>query len=501
MRPLSAWLAQHAARTPDKTAIRFGDKRISYAALHRRTCVLSKWLIHDQGLAPGSRLAWLGHNSPDMLALLFACAAAHTVLVPLNWRLSAEELNEVINDATASRLLVDESCADLGDALETTTAKKLALPSAELTPNAASSQPAAHHGANSDAADLAVLQVYTSGTTGQPKGAVLTQQALLFNALNAVHMHEMSAADRVFTALPMFHVGGLNIQTLPALYCGAEVILEPRFEPARAIDIIRDLKPTLTVLVPATLSALINLPAWPDADLSSLRSITTGSTDVPRSLIDQFHARDVAVIQVYGATETGPLAIYQQAHEAITSAGSIGRAGLHSEIRLADNAGQAVGANTPGEIWVRGPHVANGYWDRQSRTSRPFDDGWFRSGDIATMDNDGVYWFTDRKKHVIISGGENIYPAELERVLDHSGLFKEAAVVGRSDKRWGEVPVVVAVRREPELTEMMVRALFEGKLARYKHPQAVFFCDALPRNAMGKVKVAEVREMLNAKEC
>lgn len=495
MRSIAGWIERHAALVPERAAITADGRVESYAALAQRISQLAHWLAVEQGLAAGSRVAWLGHNRADLLALLFACAQTQCLLVPLNWRLSSAELKAVLDDADAALVIVDVSCRERVDAFID---RRLACRGFELAGVASMPLPgAAPTLVASDVAPATpVLLVYTSGTTGQPKGAVLTQEAVLFNALNSVHMHGMTASDRILTVLPMFHVGGLNIQTLPALYCGAEVILEARFEPAATLARINDSQPSLTTLVPATIAALMAEPGWPQCALGSLRSITTGSTDVPVSMIAAVHERGVPVIQIYGATETGPVAIYQTEPEALSTVGSIGRAGLHTEIRLVDGDGGDVATDVVGEILVRGPHVASGYWDSAGGNIAPFADGWFATGDAARCDANGLYWFADRLKHVIISGGENIYPAELERILASSDLVREAAVVGRPDPRWGEVPVVVAVRRDENIDEAAVLGLFDDRIARYKRPHGVVFTDELPRTALGKVAVPVLREQV-----
>ncbi len=496
MLPFAEWLDAHAARTPDKAALIFEDDTFSYADMAARAARLAAWLQNERGLAPGARVAWLGFNTPDMLAMLFACARTGLVLLPLNWRLSDEELAAIVADAGAALAVVDRSCAERAQALA-----GVPLVYARERRQALSRLPDEASAAGLAAGSFAlpergVLLIYTSGTTGRAKGALLTQDALCFNARNAQHMHAMQAEDRVLTVLPMFHVGGLNIQTLPALACGATVIVEPRFDPSRTLAAIAQLRPTLMVQVPATIAALLAHPDWSATDISSLRACATGSTDVPMPLIEALHARGLAVIQVYGATETGPVAIYQCIEHAYSHAGSIGQTGLHTEIRLVDEAGQEVANGQPGEILVRGRHVARGYWDHMAREAVPFVDGWFVSGDVAERDADGFFWFKDRRKHVIISGGENIYPAELERVLAVSGLLREAAVAGRADPHWGEVPVVVAVRASAETESEDVLRLFDGHIARYKQPKDVVFVDALPRNAMGKVEVQRLRELV-----
>jgi len=475
-----------------------GEEVVDYRELAARVERLAARLQADADLVPGTRIAWLGHNAIELLVLLFACARSGLVLVPLNWRLGDGELAAVLEDAGACRVVVDVSCRERLPAMQawpcwTSGFVVAGLASLSGTGDGAACAPATRRGGPG----ALLLLVYTSGTTGEPKGVALTQDALLFNALNSLHMHDLGPGDVVLTVLPMFHVGGLNIQTVPALYAGATVVLLPRFEPAATLAALARWRPSLTVQVPATLTALAASPDWPAARLDSLRAITTGSTDVPVPLIESLHRRGVPVIQVYGATETGPLAIYQRIDEARTTVGAIGRAGLHSEVSLRDAEGNAVADGVAGEIWLRGRHVASGYWDRALAAPRPFADGWFRSGDVASRDGQGLYWFKDRIKHVIIAGGENIYPAELERVLaGHPGL-REFAVAGRRDARWGEVPVVVAVAAEGGADATTILAAFDARVARYKRPHDVVFVDALPRNALGKVEVARLRALVN----
>ncbi|MGB0630698.1 MAG: class I adenylate-forming enzyme family protein, partial [Alphaproteobacteria bacterium] len=346
--------------------------------------------------------------------------------------------------------------------------------------------------------DDPLLIVYTSGTTGWPKGAVLTQNALTFNAVNSIAMHDMTSTDVVFTNLPMFHVGGLNIQTTPALHAGATVILHRRFDPDATIRVVNEEKPTLMILVPALMSAVMQHPGWDDLDLSSLRTINTGSTTVPLSLLDAYQDRGVPIIQVYGSTETAPIVIHQRIPDAWTTRGSTGRAALHCDAKIVDPDGNALGPEERGEIVVRGPNIMTEYWNDPDASAEVLKDGWFHTGDIGHIDDKGLFYVDDRVKDVIISGSENIYPAELEMVLDQSGDIAEAAVVGRSDPKWGEVPVAVIVPAEgKDLSREDVLALFDGQLARFKHPHDVIFMNALPRNVMGKVLKFELRDMVS----
>jgi fatty-acyl-CoA synthase len=310
-------------------------------------------------------------------------------------------------------------------------------------------------------------------------------------------MHDLTGDDHVLTTIPLFHVGGMNIQTLPALHAGATVTLHPRFDPAATLRAIARDRPTLTVLVPAQMLALFDLAEWESADLSSLRFVTTGSTIVPVPLIERLHERGVKVIQIYGSTETAPVVVYQTLADSERKLGSTGRAGLHSEMRLVDDAGVEVGPGERGEVLISGPQVMREYWGDPAATREALRDGWFHSGDIGHLDADGWLYVDERKKDVIISGSENIYPAELEAVLAACDAIAESAVVARPDGKWGEVPVAAVVARDTRgLDRGDVLALFEGRIARFKHPRDVVFLTALPRNAMGKVQKFRLREIV-----
>jgi len=342
-----------------------------------------------------------------------------------------------------------------------------------------------------------VLLCYTSGSTGRPKGALLSQEALACNAANSVDMHALSADDRVLTTLPLFHVGGLNIQTLPALQAGCTVTLHPKFDPDAAFDAIARDRITLTVLVPAQLDAMLVHPRWAGADLSSLRMITTGSTQVPPRIIRAVHARGVPLVQVWGATETAPIAACLHADEAVHKAGSTGRAARHCALRVAGFDGEELAPGAPGEVWVRGANVMSGYWGDPEASAKALAGGWFHSGDLGHLDQEGFLTIDGRLKDMIISGGENVSPAEVEAVLLDCADIAEAAVVGRPDARWGEVVVaVVAPAPGATLDRDRVLALFDGRLARFKHPKDVVVVSALPRSAIGKVRKEDVRQLV-----
>ncbi|MEM7347929.1 MAG: AMP-binding protein, partial [Chloroflexota bacterium] len=341
-----------------------------------------------------------------------------------------------------------------------------------------------------------LMIVYTSGTTGRPKGAVLTQSALQWNALNAIHLHDMTSQDHILTVLPMFHVGGLNNQTVPAFHCGATVTLHRRFHPDETLKTISADRPTITCLVPATLQACLASPHWEESDFSKLRIIVTGSTTVPQSLCEPFRALGVSVLEMYGATETGPIAIYQRPDSDFSKVGSTGLPALHCQVRVVDEAGNSLPAGESGEVAIKGPSVLFEYWGNEAATAESLRNGWYHTGDIGYYDEDGYYFIQDRKKNMIISGGENIYPAEVERVLYSHSAIQDAAVIGVADEKWQEVPVAVIILKESAtVSEDDLFTFMTEQLARFKVPRRFIFTDELPRNAMGKIQHFRVKEL------
>jgi fatty-acyl-CoA synthase len=490
-----------AREQPRKTALHFEGDDLSYATLAQQMVGLSEALAHKLGVVAGDRVAYLGYNRPEMLVLLYALSRIGAMLLPLNFRLASIELQEILEHAEPKALIVDHEFLAVAQELRSTPASlpTVVLGAAAGTFVAWSSlltmppKPLARLGQVHEP----VLLVYTSGTTGRPKGAIHTQQGLIANAVAAADCHGLTRDDHVLTVLPMFHVGGLCIQTVPALYAGATVTLHRRFIAGRWLGDVAASRPTLSLLVPTTIKAILDHRDWEKADLSSLRAVYTGSSVIPGALFPPFHARGIPLAQVYGATETGPVSICLRFDDAVRKAGSAGRPALHVDIRLVGEDGRNVSSGQVGEIWVRAPNVMQGYWKEPPNTG--FADGWFKTGDLARQDDEGFYWVVGRSKDMIISGGENIYPAEIESALAECDDIVEASVFGMPSERWGEVAVAVVVKKaESSLDEAGVLRLFEGRLARFKHPRRVVFLPSLPKTALGKVQKAELQRELSA---
>ncbi len=497
---LSDLIARNAAFTPRKVAIRFQDRALTYAAFADRIAACARALKSRLGVGRGDRVAILAANHPDYLVLLYACARLGAMLVPLNWRLAVPEQVFILSDASVKVLVVEQSFAEVIPPL-TQALPDVHVVGLDFVSDSGSFDDLLATGTGDGRNphidfSCPLLLVYTSGTTGRPKGALLRQEALVWNAAMSQHVHALTSDDHVLAVLPVFHVGGLNIQTTPALQLGATVTIHARFAPDATLSAIAADRPNLIVLVPATIQALLDHPAWSRTDISCLRAVTTGSTIVPQALIDAVTARGVPVLQVYGATETCPIAVYSRIGG---EARGTGLPGLHCEARIVDDQGREVPHGTPGEVVVRGPNVFFEYWGNEAATSEALRNGWYHTGDIGVRDADGYFTIHDRKKNMIISGGENIYPAEVERVLHTHPAVKEAAVIGRPDPKWQEVPVAYVVLRDgarPAPTELQQHVAAE--LARFKVPREFVFVDDLPRNVLGKVQHFRLREQANS---
>ncbi len=500
---LPAMLHGHADAAPGRPALHYLGRTFTYGKLWRRVERASAHLAATWGIRAGDRVGTLCLNHELQLVLLFACARVGAMFAPLNYRLAPAELRAICDHAQLALLFHDAP----NEALAREAGGDFRLAHLDRLID----EPAPYGVVHAPVPDHApLLLAYTSGTTGKPKGAVHTQAGLLANARASWWAHGMRADDHVLSVLPLFHVGGLCIQTLPALLAGARVTLHDRFAPQAWLDAVAAARPSLSLMVPATLRAVLEHPGWADADLAALRGVIAGSSTIPRSYIDAFHARGVPLGQVYGATETGPVSVVLKLEQAMARPGYAGWPQPEAEVRLAGPDGAEVPPGAVGELWVRGANVMAGYWNQPESglTESGLSDsglpgGWFHSGDLAHRDADGCIEVVGRSKDMIISGGENIYPAEIENVLVGLPGVQECAVVGVADARWGEVPVAVIVPAPGTppgaLAAEPLREQLAARIARFKLPREVVLMDDLPRSALGKVLKPQLRAQLEAR--
>ncbi len=501
VRGIGYWLTKRELLTPDKEAVVDGERRLNYRQLNRRVNRLCRALA-AQGLRHGDRLAILAYNCLEFIEVIMASAKLGLILVPLNWRLTPAELGFIMSDSGAETLIFEPDLADQAQGLrkEAKVRKAIVLGSEHahdalgyeaLITAESDVEPEPSQRATLDTPHIIM---YTAGTTGRPKGAVLSQGASFWNVLNLESI-DFTSEDRDLLVLPMFHIGGIGLFTLPMLYHGATVVIMRTFDPARCLRLLGEEKITLFFGVPAIFLFLIQHPDFSAEAFKSLRMVMSGGAPLPVSLVKQYYDAGIVLQQGFGMSEAAPSIATLGKDVALKKAGSIGRPVFHLEVRIVDDGMNDMPAAEVGELIMRGPNVMQGYWNRPEATAEAFTEGWFHSGDLARMDEDGDLYIVERKKDMFISGGENVYPAEVENAIFELPQISEAAVIGVKDPKWGEVgKAVVALKEGHNLTEGQIIEHMRGRLAKYKIPKSVVFVDRLPRNAAGKVLKTILRE-------
>ena len=476
--------------------------RLNFRELNDRCNQLAQALL-KQGVKQGDRVALMLMNSSEFIEAYFAIAKIGGVVVPLNWRLVADELEFILKDSGASVLIFgeefDDVVADLhgrGNKTDIATWIQVGANGTHFSQDYKTllNAESAEEPEVSACDDDLLFIMYTSGTTGLPKGVVATHTTIMWALFTFTGSGDLHDADRYLTALPMFHVGALLPVTLN-IYQGVTSIVMREFDPLRTWQLIDEEKITGGLLVPAMLNFMIQVPNLTSFDHSALRSIHSGASPLPVNLIQQFSDIGIEVHQVYGLTEScGPACIID-AENALKKIGSTGRAFFHTDVKIVDENGVDCAPGEQGEVWVKGLHIMKEYWNRPEATAETITaDGWLRTGDVAVVDEEGFIYIQDRIKDMIISGGENVYPAEIENAILAHPDVTEVGVIGQPSERWGESPLAVVVRNNPDLTEADVLKFCDGKLARFKLPQGVVFLDVIPRNANGKVLKRTLRE-------
>lgn len=490
------WLSRREELSPHKVGlidVATGD-RFTYRTLNLRARALAAWLAETHGVRQGDRVAALAANCPEYLDALFACALLGAILTPLNWRLTPSELSVILRDCEPVALLHDATYASLARTVAHDVAGQALVSMADFPGADAALAARAVPFSSRDGEEIALI-LYTSGTTGTPKGAMLSHRMLTWNAINTQISWGLRDDDVAPIFAPFFHAGGLNVLTTPLYHLGGCIALLRDTSPAAVLAAIAQERCTLVFAVPTVFQMMLEAPQFADADLSSVRFCISGGAPCPLPIIEGYARRGLEFRQGYGLTEVGVNCFSLAPEDARRKVGSVGRPVFHSRARIVDEMDSEVPVGAVGELTLAGPHVCSGYWRRAQATSEAYRDGWWHTGDLVTRDEEGYYFIVGRKKDMYISGGENVYPAEVEGVLATCDGIADVAVLGRPDARWGEVGLAVVAPRQPgALTEADVLAYCEGRLARYKIPKAVVFVESLPRNAMGKVVKARLVE-------
>ena len=497
------WFASRATRSPQRRALTFEGTSWTYAQLLQRADRLAA-VLRSGGVKHGDRISYLGVNHPSALETWLAASRLGAIYVPINFRLAGPELAYILNDAGSHTLIAGADSQRGADAIRTqvTARRYIGVEAAgEAWENYEQLIQQAEPLTTPDPVrpeELSVL-MYTSGTTGLPKGVMLSHANLWWSDIAMLSWIDIHADDVTLAFSPLFHIAGLNFMIGITWMRGGEVILHRSFDPQATLRDIAAYHVKTLFGVPAMFLTMTQLPEFGDADLSSVRIAVAGGAPVPEPLLRIFADRGIGVLQGYGLTETAPAAIFLASEYALDKLGAAGQPPLYIESKLIDLDGATITEpRIRGEVCMRGPNVTKGYWNLPQATAAAFDDGgWFHTGDVGEYDDDGFVYIVDRIKDLVISGGENIHPAEVENVLFGHPAVAEAAVIGLPDTRWGEaVTAVIALRPGKHVTLEELREFAAQSLARYKLPQRLHIVDELPRNSTGKVLKYQLREEL-----
>jgi fatty-acyl-CoA synthase len=499
---IGEWTTRWAARYPNEPYVKYGDMELTKEEFNIRINRLAH-AFQESGIKKGDRVAILMGNSNVFLEILFALSKIGGIMVPLNFRLAAPELEFILNDSEPIMLIYSPEFLALADELRgrVPTIKRYIGEMEGISPDdllfekfvADKSEEEPDPGIEITLDDPHFI-MYTSGTTGKPKGAVVLQGNTQWNAINAINMYTLGTGDVSLCCAPLFHIGALHASATPGLYAGQKLIIQRFFNPNESLKLIEKEKVNLMFGIPVMFLFMTLDPDFEKTDFSTVNFFIAGGSPCPRSLIEAFMKKGVTFNQGYGMTETATAITALRSEDALRKLGSCGKPVFHTDIRIVDLEGNDLPQGEMGEVIIKGPNVIREYWKRPKETAETIEDGWLHSGDMGYIDEEGYLFLVDRKKDMYISGGENVYPAEVEDVIMSFEKVADVGVIGIPDKKWGEVGMAVVVKKpDTELAENEVIEFCKGRLAKYKIPKKVTFIDALPRTATGKILKKELR--------
>lgn len=484
------WLAQWAKYTPGRMVLREHqtDMQWSYSDFNERANSLANYFIDELKLGKGERVAVYSKNKAEYVLILFACIKAGAIMVPLNFRLSPRELDILIHDAEPKIFIYEDEYRNEISRLETLAKVPVQKTMESIAPfiNSAVTNitlPTVIHEIEDP-----VMILYTAGTTGLPKGAIVNHRTLLWNSINTHLRLDITTQDHTQSFAPFFHSGGWNVLFTPFVHHGASHTLLTRFDADLILQLMEKEHSTILFGVPTMLQMMADSPYFNKVDLSTVRYAVVGGAPMPIPLINIWHKKGIFIRQGYGLTETGPNVYSLHHDDAIRKKGSIGFPNFYFDVKIADGEGNELGANQVGELWLKGPVVTPGYWRKPEETARTITDGWFHTGDMVMKDEEGYFFVVDRKKNMYISGGENVYPAEIEKYLLTHPQIKEVAVIGVQDNKWGEVgSAFIKMSEKENFSEEGIIEFCRKGLAKYKIPKYFTSVDEIPKNEAGKI--------------
>ena len=483
---ITYWIRKRASITPDRVALIGENSKFTYQELLQEINRVSSFLHHQLHLRKGDRIAILSQNRVEYFITYFAVAQLGLIIVPLNIRLSASELAYQIEDSGAKAILYEKEQEPLYNELN----QLVTFESAYTFEESYSTfhEETDHNVSSENSQNDPYIICYTSGTTGKPKGAVLTQENMFWNALNNQYALDLTSSDKCLVILPLFHIGGIGLFAFPTFLAGGTVIIPGKFHPKQVLKVIEDLKVTVMMGVPTIFNALLNEASFNETNFKTVRVFCSGGAPCPVELIQAYHEKGVPLYQGFGMTETSPTVFMLSKEDYQRKIGSIGKPVMFCDIDLVDEQGKSVEQGQVGELIIKGGNVFKEYWGLPDKTAEAIKDGWFYTGDLALKDEEGFIYIAGRKKDMIISGGENIYPLEVEKIIGEMSGINEVAVIGIQDEKWGEVPIaIVSLKDNHQLIGEEIQNYCSSKLAKYKVPKRVVFLEELPKNATGKI--------------
>lgn len=488
------WIAKWSVYTPDKKAVSSVDSghAYTYKELNEFSLQVECYLKNEYSIKKGDRVAVLAAHSPEYLILFIAAQRLGAILVPLNYRSSISELLYCINDVEPSLVIFENDFKKKIKSLKT----EVFFNSIELEKiYSESSKLKVEERLAEIEPEQPVFIFYTSGTTGKPKGVLYTNKMLFWNSLNTSVQLEITSVDFTLNALPPYHTSGWNVLLLPMLHRGARVDFLKAFKPKKVLDYIQNNSISLFLAIPTMLRMMVKHPSFEDFKAPKLKYIVVGGEDLSISLIDKWAEKGISLRQGYGLTEAGPCITSLHHHDALWKKGSIGKPNFYVDYKIVNEEGEEVSSNEQGELCLQGNIVTPGYWNNSAYTLEKIREGWFYTGDMVKMDHEGFMYMVGRKNQMFISGGENIYPQEIENILLKRNFSKEAAVIGVKDENWGEVGVAFLVGNNQNLTEEEVAERLTIHLASYKIPRHIIFLDSFPKSGIGKIDRKKLRKM------
>jgi fatty-acyl-CoA synthase len=490
------WLQNRARITPDAQAVidAVDNTRWNYEQLNDRAISIANWLS-SQGVKKGDRIALLAPNHISYFDLIFASQKIGAIFVPLNWRLSINELNDILLDCSPVMIGIHVKLKDHFSSLCINSSLIFTVGSTDyetLTSNGGECNDLTEEINMNDP----LMIIYTGGTTGKPKGVVLSNQSILWNGMNTVLSWNLSSEDVTLTNIPMFHTGGLNALSIPLLLMGGTVVIADQYDPKKSIQFLKQYKCTIVLLIPTMYHMMINTEEFKQSDFPYMKVFLSGGAPCPLEIYEAFWKKGLQFKEGYGLTEAGPNNFYIDPKLTHLKKGSVGKSMLFNTVKIMKNNQQEAESGEVGELWIKGNHCFSHYWNNGEATSSTIYDGWLCTGDLAKKDKEGYFYIVGRKKDMIITGGENVYPLEVEQWIASHPIVDEVSVIGLPDEKWGEIVTAFIVLKSNCTIEMdELKKYCSYKLGKYKIPKRFIFMDQLPKTHVGKMDKKSLKEI------